>query len=141
MKTFSVKRAEPRLGPLDSAARKRAAVETYAQNEAVLRRLARRYSLCADDAEDALQRGLEILLRKAPTEDPRELIKWMQTVVRHEALAIRKERELTLAGPAAESSGRTSRTGSRSSPAPPPARRRRPSGARRSPAAARRCRP
>jgi RNA polymerase sigma factor (sigma-70 family) len=105
VKTFGVKRDEPRLGPGDGAARKRAAVETYAQNEAVLRRLARRYSLCADDAEDALQRGLEILLRKAPTEDPRELIKWMQTVVRHEALAIRKERELTLAGPAAESPG------------------------------------
>jgi RNA polymerase sigma factor (sigma-70 family) len=86
---------------MDDAARKRAAVETYARNEATLRRTARRYSLCADDADDALQRGLEILLRKAPTSDPRELIKWMQTVVKHEALAIRRERERILAGPAA----------------------------------------
>jgi RNA polymerase sigma factor (sigma-70 family) len=99
--------AEPeksRLGPEDDAARKRAAVEIYARNETTLRRAARRYSLCADDAEDALQRGLEILLRKAPTDDPRELIKWMQTVVKHEALAIRRERERDLAGPAAASS-------------------------------------
>jgi RNA polymerase sigma factor (sigma-70 family) len=76
-------------------------VETYARNETTLRRTAHRYSLCADDAEDALQRGLEILLRRAPTDDPRELIKWMQTVVKHEALAIRRERERDLGGPAA----------------------------------------
>jgi RNA polymerase sigma factor (sigma-70 family) len=94
-------REKPRLGPGDDAARKRAAVETYARNEATLRRTARRYSLCADDADDAVQRGLEILLRKAPTEDPRELIKWMQTVVKHEALAIRRDRERILSGPAA----------------------------------------
>jgi RNA polymerase sigma factor (sigma-70 family) len=98
---FNAEGAKPRLGPADDAARKRVAVELYARNEAALRRTARRYSLCADDADDALQRGLEILLRKAPTDDPRELIKWTQTVVRHEALAIRRERERTLAGPAA----------------------------------------
>jgi RNA polymerase sigma factor (sigma-70 family) len=91
----------PRLGPGDDAARKRAAVETYARNESILRRTARRYSLCADDADEALQRGLEILLRKAPTEDPRELVKWMQTVVKHEALAVRRDRERILSGPAA----------------------------------------
>jgi RNA polymerase sigma factor (sigma-70 family) len=83
------------------AARKRAAVETYARHEATLRRTARRYSLCADDAEEALQRGLEILLLKAPTSEPRQLIKWMQKVVKHEALAVRNERERVLAGPAA----------------------------------------
>jgi RNA polymerase sigma factor (sigma-70 family) len=101
----SAEEARPRLGPADDAARKRAAVEIYARNEASLRRTARRYSLCEDDAEDALQRGLEILLCKAPTDDPRELIKWTQTVVRHEALAIRRERERTLAGPAAARPG------------------------------------
>ncbi|MEX2105861.1 MAG: sigma-70 family RNA polymerase sigma factor [Solirubrobacterales bacterium] len=86
---------------VDEAARKRAAVETYARHEAALRRTARRYSLCADDADDALQRTLEILLKKAPSEDPRELIRWTQTVVKHEALAVRRERERILAGPAA----------------------------------------
>jgi RNA polymerase sigma factor (sigma-70 family) len=97
----SEERDERRLGPEDDAARKRAAVETYARNEPALRRTARRYSLCTDDAEDALQRSVEILLRKAPSDDPRQLIKWTQTVVKHEALAIRREREQTLAGPAA----------------------------------------
>lgn len=80
---------------------RRVAVETYARNEAILQRTARRYSLCADDADDALQRTLEILLRRAPSEDPRVLIKWMQTVVKHEAMAIKRERERVLAGPAA----------------------------------------
>lgn len=82
-------------------ARKRAALETYVRHERALKRTARRYSICADDADDALQRGLEILLRKAPTEDPRDLIRWTQTVVKHEALAVRRERERILSGPAA----------------------------------------
>jgi RNA polymerase sigma factor (sigma-70 family) len=93
-------RDEPSAAVLASAAtRKRVAVETYSRNEAALRRLARRYSICADDAEDAVQRGLEILLRKAPSEDPRELIRWTQTVIKHEALAVRKERERELGNP------------------------------------------
>jgi len=83
------------------AARTRAAIETYSRHEAALRRTATRYSLCADDADEALQRGLEILLRKAPATEPRQLVKWMQTVVKHEALAVRQERERVLAGPAA----------------------------------------
>jgi RNA polymerase sigma factor (sigma-70 family) len=99
VEALSEERGERRLDP-QGAARKRAAVETYARNEAALLRTARRFSLCVDDAEDALQRGLEILLRKAPSDDPRHLIKWTQTVVKHEALAIRRERENTLAGPA-----------------------------------------
>ena len=92
---------EPAASPAIGGARKRAALETFIQHEAALRRTAGRYSLCLDDAEDALQRGLEILLTKAPTEDPRELIRWTHTVVKHEALAVRRERERTLAGPAA----------------------------------------
>jgi RNA polymerase sigma factor (sigma-70 family) len=101
VKSTSAERQGPRLAPEDDATRKRVAVETYARNETSLRRTASRYSLCPDDAEDALQRGLEILLRKAPSEDPRELVKWTQTVIKHEALAIRRERERFLAGPAA----------------------------------------
>ncbi len=92
---------------MDKPARKRAAVETYARNEAILRSTACRYSLCEDDADDALQRGLEILLRKAPTDDPRELVKWMQTVVKREAMAIRRERERILGTPQTRSGART----------------------------------
>ena len=82
-----------------AAARERAAVEAYVRNEASLRRTARRFSLCEDDADEALQRALEILLRRAPGLDPRHLAKWTQTVVKHEALAVRAERERVLASP------------------------------------------
>jgi RNA polymerase sigma factor (sigma-70 family) len=94
-------RAEQSLPRQIEASRKRAAVELFARHEASLRRTAGRYSLCADDIDEALQRGLEILLTKAPSEDPRELIRWTQTVVKHEALAVRRERERILSGPAA----------------------------------------
>jgi RNA polymerase sigma factor (sigma-70 family) len=87
--------------PVDAATRKRVAVETFVRHEASLRRTARRYSICADDAGEALQRALEILLLKAPSDNPRELIRWTQTVVKHEALAVRADRERILAGPAA----------------------------------------
>jgi RNA polymerase sigma factor (sigma-70 family) len=71
-------------------------VELVAREDAELRQTARRYSLCEDDAEDAYQRALEILLVKAPSDRPRELIRWMKTVVKHEALAIRRYRERML---------------------------------------------
>jgi len=54
---------------------------------------ARRYACCPDDAEDAYQRALEILLTKAPTTREDELLPWLKTVVRHECFALRKKRE------------------------------------------------
>jgi RNA polymerase sigma factor (sigma-70 family) len=88
----------------DVARRKRAAVELIARDDAALRRVAMRYSLCVEDAEDAYQRALEILLEKAPSAKPRDLIRWTQTVVKHEALAVRAQRERLL-GPAGASQG------------------------------------
>jgi RNA polymerase sigma factor (sigma-70 family) len=55
---------------------------------------ARRYSLSAEDAEDAYQRGLEIMLTRAPSSlGENELVPWLKTVVKHEAFAIRKQRQ------------------------------------------------
>src|SRR4051812_5745818 len=54
---------------------------------------ARRYALTAEDAEDAYQRGLEILLTKAPSTSADDLVPWLKTVVKHEAFALRKQRE------------------------------------------------
>src|SRR5262249_7003185 len=82
--------------PQGEAARERAALELIARHEQALKRTARRFSLDADDAEDAYQRALEIVLTKAPTTDPRELIRWTQTVTKHEALAVRRNRERLL---------------------------------------------
>lgn len=67
-----------------------------ARHEPALRKTARRFSLDPDDAEDAYQRALEIVLTKAPTTDPRDLIRWTQTVTKHEALAQRQSRERLL---------------------------------------------
>jgi RNA polymerase sigma factor (sigma-70 family) len=94
-----------RTRPQADAARKRAAVELVARHEATLKRTARRYSLDEEDAEDAYQRALEIVLTKAPTTDPRELIRWTQTVTKHEALAVRQSRERLLGRSAASRSG------------------------------------
>jgi len=61
-----------------------------------LRRAARRVSLCADDADEALQRATLILLTKAPAHPPGRLAGWMHVVTRREALALRRERERLL---------------------------------------------
>jgi RNA polymerase sigma factor (sigma-70 family) len=82
-----------------TAGRKRAAVELIAREGAALRKTALRFSICVEDAEDAYQRAMEILLLKAPSERPRELARWTQTVVKHEALAIRANRQRLLGGP------------------------------------------
>jgi RNA polymerase sigma factor (sigma-70 family) len=63
-----------------------------------LLRVARRHSLCADDAQDAYQRGLEILLRHARRLDPDRAAGWLHTVVKHEAMAIRRSRQRLLGG-------------------------------------------
>jgi RNA polymerase sigma factor (sigma-70 family) len=57
-----------------------------------LLRVARRYSMCADDAHDAYQRSLEILMRHAARLDPERAAGWLHTVVKHEALAINRSR-------------------------------------------------
>ncbi|HEX6460007.1 MAG TPA: sigma-70 family RNA polymerase sigma factor [Thermoleophilaceae bacterium] len=67
---------------------------------------ARRYSLSAEDAEDAYQRGLEILLTRAPSVSEDDLVPWLKTVVKHEAFAIQKQRKRAeLAGDSELASG------------------------------------
>lgn len=79
--------------------RRRAASALIETHDAVFRRTARRYSICADDAEDAYQRALEILLTKAPPIEGDNLVRWMQTVTKREALAVRRQRERLLGAP------------------------------------------
>jgi RNA polymerase sigma factor (sigma-70 family) len=76
--------------------RQRAAVELLERHGPSFRRTARRVSICADDADDALQRATEILLTKAPTVEQRRLLGWMTVVTRHEAIAVRRARERAL---------------------------------------------
>lgn len=65
---------------------------------------AHRYSQTPEDAEDAYQRGLEILLTKAPDIPEPELLRWLKTVVKHEAFALRRQRERAGAPPVEEPS-------------------------------------
>jgi RNA polymerase sigma factor (sigma-70 family) len=80
--------------------RRRAASALIDSHDRVFRRTARRYSICADDADDAYQRALEILLIKAPPIEGDALVRWMQTVTKREALAVRRQRERLLGSPA-----------------------------------------
>ena len=82
------KRPRPGRGEIDEAA-----LELLARHGAQILATARRYAQTPEDAEDAYQRGLEILLTKAPTTREDELLPWLKTVVKHEALAIRRQRE------------------------------------------------
>lgn len=77
-------------------ARRRAAVALLEAHRTGLWRAARRVSLCADDADDALQRATVILLTKAPPVEMRTLNAWMRVVTRREALAVRRARERLL---------------------------------------------
>ena len=80
-------------------ARKRIATRLIETHDAVFRRTARRYSICADDADDAYQRALEILLTKAPPLEGDAIVRWMQVVTKREALSVRRQRERLLSGP------------------------------------------
>jgi RNA polymerase sigma factor (sigma-70 family) len=75
-----------------------AAVELVTSHSASFKRTAARFSLCAHDAEDAYQRSLEILLTKAPNARREELRPWLHTVIKHEALALRRQRERSVSG-------------------------------------------
>jgi RNA polymerase sigma factor (sigma-70 family) len=63
------------------------------EHAAELLRFARRFSLCVDDAHDAYQRGVEILVRRMRTEPPDSPLNWLRTVIKHEAVAVRLQRE------------------------------------------------
>jgi RNA polymerase sigma factor (sigma-70 family) len=70
-----------------------AALELLTRHGSQILATARRYAATPEDAEDACQRGLEILLTKAPSTSEEELIPWLKTVVKHEAFALRRQRE------------------------------------------------
>ena len=82
------RRTRPERSEIDAAA-----LRLIARHGGQILATARRYAATPEDAEDACQRGLEILLTKAPSTSEDELIPWLKTVVRHEAFALRRQRE------------------------------------------------
>src|SRR5215207_3051991 len=78
----------PARGEIDEVA-----LQLLARHGAQILATARRHSVTPEDAEDAYQRGIEILLTKAPSTIEDELIRWLKTVVKREAWALRRQRE------------------------------------------------
>ena len=78
----------PARGEIDEAA-----LRLLARHGGQILATARRHAVTPEDAEDAFQRGIEILLTKAPSTSEDELIPWLKTVVKHEAWALRRQRE------------------------------------------------
>jgi DNA-directed RNA polymerase specialized sigma24 family protein len=99
-----------------------AALALLAAHGSSFRRTARRYSLCADDADDAYARATEILLAKGPFGDPARLVGWMQVVTKREAMRVRRSRERLLGG-RVETAGGDAAAIELTSPAPGPAER------------------
>jgi RNA polymerase sigma factor (sigma-70 family) len=68
-------------------------LRVVSQHADSLLRTARRHSLCADDAQDAYQRTMEIFVRRAASLEPERAHKWVHTVCKHEAMAVRAQRQ------------------------------------------------
>ena len=85
--TDTTTRARPSRAEVEPAA-----LDLIQRYGAQIMSTARRYSATAEDAEDAYQRGLEILLTRAPSTSEDDLLPWLKTVVKHEAFAVRKQR-------------------------------------------------
>jgi RNA polymerase sigma factor (sigma-70 family) len=69
-----------------------AALDLIRRHSGQIMSTARRHSATPEDAEDAYQRGIEILLTKAPSTSEDDLLPWLKTVVKHEAYAVRRQR-------------------------------------------------
>jgi RNA polymerase sigma factor (sigma-70 family) len=68
-------------------------LRTVAAHADSLLRTARRHSICADDAQDAYQRALEIFMTHAERLEPERAAGWLHVVVKREAQAIRRSRK------------------------------------------------
>ena len=87
-----MEQAMPAITRLTDQQAQELVLTTVATHAEALLRVAYRHSLCADDAHDAYQRSMEILLRRAPTLDPKSAHKWLTVVVKREAMEVRRAR-------------------------------------------------
>ena len=84
-------------------------LEVLREHADSLLRVARRHSICADDAQDAYQRAVEIFLRHARTLDAAEAHKWLHTVAKHEAMRVRAQRSRNVTGEDVDFDGHVAR--------------------------------
>ena len=71
-------------------------VAVIQENAASMLRIARMHSICADDAQDAYQRALEIYLERVDKVEEATAGAWLRTVCKHEAMRIRAARQRVL---------------------------------------------
>ena len=71
-------------------------VAVIQENAASLLRIAQRHSSCADGAQDACQRTLEIYLERLDRVEEATAGAWQRTVCKHEAMRIRASRQRVL---------------------------------------------
>jgi RNA polymerase sigma factor (sigma-70 family) len=83
----------PRARVMSDQQARELVLRVVSQHADSLLKTARRHSLCADDAQDAYQRTMEIFVRRAATLDPERAYKWAHTVCKHEAMAVREQRQ------------------------------------------------
>ncbi|MCA1699101.1 MAG: sigma-70 family RNA polymerase sigma factor, partial [Actinobacteria bacterium] len=105
-------------GPDDPA--RAATLRLIERHGAQVMRTARRYSVTAEDAEDAYQRAVEIMLTKAPDIPDAELLPWLKTVVKHEAFAIRRQEGCSPLGVDGSLDGASEAEASIAAPVPSP---------------------
>ena len=105
-------------GPDDPA--RAATLRLVERHGAQVMRTARRYSVTAEDAEDAYQRAVEIMLTKAPDIPDAELLPWLKTVVKHEAFAIRRQENCSTLGVDGSLDGASEAEASIAAPVPSP---------------------
>ena len=81
-------------------------LRTIAAHADSLLRTARRHSICADDAQDAYQRAIEIFMGRAHRLDSARAAGWLHVVVKREAQALRRERQKLLMSAEVDLDGR-----------------------------------
>lgn len=82
--------AAPALRSVEAA--QRLVLEIVGEHADSLLGVARRHSLCLDDAQDAYQRAIEILIRHSRRLEEDGAPRWTHTVVKHEAMRLRASR-------------------------------------------------
>ncbi len=81
------------IGERTNDSSEEAVLRLVRDHAAELLRFAQRFSICADDAHDAYQRAIEILVRRMRSDPPAHPLPWLRTVIKHESLAVRAQRE------------------------------------------------
>jgi RNA polymerase sigma factor (sigma-70 family) len=83
---------KPRRRRRDDETPEDAVLRLVRDHTAELLHFASRFCWCADDAQDAYQRAVEILVRRMRSDPPGDPLNWLRTVLKNECLTLRTKR-------------------------------------------------